>query len=50
MTVDEGLCFVSTISFPFFLIVFYLFTPFFFLAKEKGPKRTAPLGAEPVFP
>ncbi len=26
------------------------FTPFFFLAKEKGPKRTAPLGAGPVFP
>jgi hypothetical protein len=24
--------------------------PFFFLAKEKGPKRTAPIGAGPVFP
>ena len=23
---------------------------FFFLAKEKGPKRTAPFGTEPVFP
>jgi len=37
-------------SFFCFLIDFYYFTSFFFLAKEKGPKRTAPLGAGPVFP
>ena len=48
-------------SFSFFIFVFYHFTPFFFLAKGKGPKRTAPacrarlgagrpLGAGPVFP
>ncbi|MDE2997603.1 MAG: hypothetical protein OXU79_00835 [Gemmatimonadota bacterium] len=39
---NDGFCVIKVFFFNQ-IIIFLLFMPFFFLAKEKGPKRKAPL-------